>query len=92
MQADNVQPQVAQPGTVPTPSEALRQVPTGNDPTAEQVIDLVGGVLDEVAKRRAERQAAEAAEAANPEAVPPRRGGLLRRLAQPPRESDPVTP
>ena len=89
MQADNVQPQVAQPGAVPTPSEALRQVPTGGDPTAEQVIDLVGGVLDEVAKRRAERRAAEAA---NPEAVPPRRGGLLRRLAQPPRESDPVTP
>lgn len=76
-------PQVAQPGQVPTPSEALQQVPTGGDPTAEQVIDLVGGVLDEVAKRRAERRAAEAA---NPEAVPPRRGGLLRRLAQPPRE------
>jgi hypothetical protein len=53
------------------------------------VIDLVGGVLDEVAKRRAERRAAEVA---NPEAVPPRRGGLLRRLAQPPREgSGPAT-
>lgn len=76
-------PQVAQPGQVPTPAEALQKVPTGGDPTAEQVIDLVGGVLDEVAKRRAERRAAEAA---NPEAVPPRRGGLLRRLAQPPRE------
>ena len=88
-QPDGVQPQVAQPGKVPTPSEALRKVPTGGDPTAEQVIDLVGGVLDEVAKRRAERRAAEAA---NPEAVPPRRGGLLRRLAQPPRESSPVTP
>jgi hypothetical protein len=73
-------PQVAQPGQVPAPSESLRQVPTGGDPTAEQVIDLVGGVLDEVAKRRAERRAAEAA---NPEAVPPRRGGLLRRLAPP---------
>lgn len=82
-------PQVAQPGQVPTPSEALQQLPTGGDPTAEHVIDLVGGVLDEVAKRRAERRAAEAA---NPEAVPPRRGGLLRRLAQPPREgSGPAT-
>lgn len=69
-----------QPRPVPSPSDALRQVPTGGDPTAEQVIDLVGGVLDEVAKRRAERRAAEAA---NPQAVPPRRGGLLRRLAPP---------
>jgi hypothetical protein len=52
------------------------------DPTAEAVIDLVGGVLGEVAKRRAERQAAEAA---NPQqAEPPRRGRLLRRLIQPP--------
>jgi hypothetical protein len=88
VQADSVQPQVAQPGQVPTPSGALQQMPTGGDPTAEQVIDLVGGVLDEVAKRRAERRAAEAA---NPDAVPPRRGGLLRRLAQPPREGSPVT-
>jgi len=81
---------IVQPGQVPTPSEALRRVPIGNDPTAEQVIDLVGGVLDEVAKRRAERRAAEAA---NPQAVPPRRGGLLRRLAQPPpADSGPVAP
>jgi hypothetical protein len=51
------------------------------NPSAEAVIDLVGGVLDEVAKRRAERAAA-AAE--NPDAAPPpRRGRLLRRL-QPP--------
>lgn len=56
-----------------------------NDPSAAAVIDLVGGVLDEVAKRRAERAAANAE---NPQAAPPpgpRRGGrLLRRLAQPP--------
>lgn len=56
-----------------------------NDPSAAAVIDLVGGVLDEVAKRRAERAAANAD---NPQAAPPpapRRGGrLLRRLAQPP--------
>lgn len=52
------------------------------NPSADAVIDLVGGVLEEVAKRRAERAAA-AAE--NPEAAPPpRRGRLLRRLQAPP--------
>ncbi|MFM8378571.1 MAG: hypothetical protein ACKOB1_04510 [Planctomycetia bacterium] len=55
------------------------------DPAASAVIDLVGGVLDEVAKRRAERAAANAE---NPEGSPspgPRRGGrLLRRIIQPP--------
>jgi hypothetical protein len=50
------------------------------DPTAEAVIDLVGGVLGEVARRRAERQAAEAA---NPQQPQPPRGRLLRRLLQP---------
>ena len=34
---------------------------------AEAVIDLVGGVLGEVAKRRAERQAAEAANPQQPQ-------------------------
>jgi hypothetical protein len=54
------------------------------NPSADAVIDLVGGVLDEVAKRRAERAAA-AAE--NPDAAPPpRRGRLLRRLQPPPAE------
>jgi hypothetical protein len=77
-------PAPAPGGELPSGSDS-----TGGDPTAEQVIDLVGGVLDEVAKRRAERRAAEAA---NPEAVSPRRGGLLRRLAQPPVEAGPVTP
>jgi hypothetical protein len=52
------------------------------NPSADAVIDLVGGVLDEVAKRRAERAAA-AAE--NPDAAPPpRRGRLLRRIQPPP--------
>lgn len=55
------------------------------DPAAGAIIDLVGGVLDEVAKRRAERAAANADD---PQAAPPpgpRRGGrLLRRLIQPP--------
>lgn len=53
--------------------------PRAGESTADQVLDIVGGVLDEVAKRRAERRAAD------PDAVPPpRRGGLLRRLVQPP--------
>lgn len=61
------------------------------DPTADAVIDLVGGVLENVARRRAERQAAEAA---NPQqAPPPRRGRLLRRLTQPgPLQTAPAQP
>jgi hypothetical protein len=56
--------------------------------TAEAIVDLVGGVLDEVAKRRAERRAAEAA---NPEAVPPqRRRPILRRLVPPPASQPPA--
>lgn len=51
------------------------------DPTAKAVIDLVGGVLEGVARRRAERQAAEADNP--PGAPPPRRGRLLRRGAAP---------
>jgi len=51
------------------------------DPATDAVIDLVGGVLGEVAKRRAERQAAEADNPQQP--APPRRGRLLRRLLQP---------
>ena len=55
----------------------------GGDPAAGAIIDLVGGVLEEVAKRRAERAAATAG---NPEPPPgPRRGGrLLRRILPPP--------
>ena len=61
------------------------------DPTAEAVIDLVGGLLGEVAKRRAERQAAEAA---NPQQPQPPRGRLLRRLIQPqaPPQATPPAP
>ena len=57
--------------------------------TAEAVVDLVGGVLEELARRRAERRAAEAA---NPGQVPaPRRGRLLPRRIQPPAaESSPA--
>jgi len=72
---------------------------TANDPRADQVIDLVGGLIDSLARRRAERAAAEraAAEAGGsadaapgrpaPAAEPPllpRRGRLLRRLLPPP--------
>jgi hypothetical protein len=61
------------------------------DPTATAIIDLVGGVLDEVAKRRAERAAATAE---NPQAAPPpgpRRGGrLLRRIIPPAPPAAPV--
>lgn len=60
--------------------------------TTEAIVDIVGGVLDEVARRRAERRAAEAA---NPEATPPlRRGRLFQRrpLAPPPAPAPPASP
>jgi hypothetical protein len=59
------------------------------DPSTDAVIDLVGGVLDEVAKRRAERAAA-AGETPDT-APPPRRGRVLRRLTRPP-VGDPAAP
>ena len=71
----------------------LQSKPPGEiakEPSADAIIDLVGGVLEEVSKRRAERAAA-AAE--NPEAAPPppRRGGrLLRRFTQPPAPAQPT--
>ena len=66
----------------PTPgAQASGTAVAAGDPTAAAIVDLVGGVLNEVAKRRAERRAAEEA---NPEQVPPRRGRLLRRLVPPP--------
>jgi len=59
------------------------------DPSTDAVIDLVGGVLDEVAKRRAERAAAGGE---NPDtAPPPRRSRLLRRLGRPP-AGEPAAP
>jgi len=59
--------------------------------TADAIADIVGGVLDEVARRRAERRAAEAA---NPEQAPPRRGRLLQRRPLPPQlqQVAPATP
>jgi hypothetical protein len=59
--------------------------------TADAIADIVGGVLDEVARRRAERRAAEAA---NPEQAPPRRGRLLQRRLLPPQpqQTPPAVP
>jgi hypothetical protein len=65
----------------PAAAQASGTAAAAGDPTAEAIVDLVGGVLEEVAKRRAERRAAEGA---NPDQVPPRRGRLLRRLVPPP--------
>lgn len=60
---------------------------TEGNPQADTVIDLVGGLIDTIAKRRAERAAAEEAAppatAEPPAAGGPRRGRLLRRLLQP---------
>lgn len=64
---------------------------TEGNPQAETVIDLVGGLIDTIAKRRAERAAAEAAAPpSQTPAPPPRRGRLLRRILQP--ESAPPVP
>jgi hypothetical protein len=79
------------------PAPQVPNSPDANDPppvadgatpsTAETIVDIVGGVLDEVARRRAEREA-------NGELPPPRRGRLRERLQRPglqpqPRESQP---
>jgi len=55
-----------------------RVIPATGDPTADSVIDLVSGAIEEVARRRAERRAAVQDEPATE--APPRRlgGGLLR--------------
>lgn len=53
--------------------------------TTEAIVDIVGDVLEQVARRRAERRAAEAAEGpAAQQQAPPRRGRLLQRLRQGP--------
>ncbi|MFM1904615.1 MAG: hypothetical protein RLZZ440_2515, partial [Planctomycetota bacterium] len=64
---------------VPNPPTAGGQPPVvdGAAPsTADTIVDIVGGVLDEVARRRAEREA-------NGELPPPRRGRLRERLQRP---------
>jgi len=50
--------------------------------TTEAIVDIVGDVLDQMARRRAERQAAEAADGPAAQPAPPRRGRLLQRLRQ----------
>jgi hypothetical protein len=62
------------PGQVPRPGEPEAAPVAGSDPVAE----IVGGVLDEIARRRAARQEAEAA--GEP---PPRRGRLRERVLPP---------
>ena len=82
--ADQAKPDQLKQGTAKKLDELRSKMPAevGQDPAADAVIDLVGGLLDEVAKRRAERAAANAE---NPQAAPPpRRGRLLRRLPPPP--------
>lgn len=86
-QADGKSPPQSSTNTAERLDELKSKLPgdIATDPNAGAIIDLVGGVLDEVAKRRAERAAANPD---SPQAAPPagpRRGGrLLRRLAQPP--------
>ena len=53
-----------------------------NNPSTDRIIDLVGGVMDEVARRRAER-ASVPPEGAPAGTAEPRRGRLLRRLLPP---------
>jgi hypothetical protein len=80
-----------QPGWKPNDEAAAADTaaPAGQV-TAEAIVDVVGDVLEEVAKRRAERRAAEAA---NPQqSPPPRRGRLLRRLVPPPEAAPPPEP
>ena len=61
-----------QPQTAETPAAAPADAPV----TPDAIVDIVSGVIDEVARRRAER-------AANGELPPPRRGRLLQRLQRP---------
>ncbi len=63
----------------PNPPTAAGQPPVAsgeNTSTADTIVDIVGGVLEEVARRRAEREA-------NGEVPPPRRGRLRQRLQRP---------
>jgi hypothetical protein len=75
------QPPLPQP---PQPQPPLPQPPSAPRPPAqgangEAIVDLVGDVLEELARRRAERREAG-------EVSPPRRGRLLDRLRRPPVE------
>jgi len=50
--------------------------------TTEAIVDIVGDVLEQIARRRAERREAEAADGPAAQPAPPRRGRLLQRLRQ----------
>jgi len=69
-------PLVSQPPQPRPPSGPRQPDQAGN---GEAIVDLVGDVLQEVTRRRAERRAAEAAG----EAPPPRRGRLFDRIRRP---------
>jgi len=60
-----------------------------NNPSTDRIIDLVGGVMDEVARRRAERASVPPEGPPTGTAAEPRRGRLLRRLLPP---APPVPP
>ena len=88
LQPPDAVPPLDQPPATPADSPTAKEK-TG--PTTDAIIDLVGGVFDEVVKRRAEKQTQrQAAETANPQpAPPPRRGRLLKKLASPPADQPP---
>ncbi len=71
------QPSRGVAGTNDSPEEENAKEKTAGGSTTEAVIDLVGGLLDEVAKRRAEKRAANQPSTAEPK---PQRSRLLRRL------------
>ncbi|MFN9367351.1 MAG: hypothetical protein ACK6CT_01090 [Planctomycetia bacterium] len=78
---DSGQPQPGQASKPPVVVPDADHEASAGDATAAEVIDVVGDLLDEIAKRRAARRAAENA---SPEDQAPRRGGrLLRRLLVP---------
>ena len=80
--APNLFPNAGAAAPVPPPvpnSPTAGQPPVaGSQPgsTTDTIVDIVGGVLDEVARRRAEREA-------NGELPPPRRGRLRQRFQRP---------
>jgi len=73
-----------EPGGPPSPPTPRDGDQAGNPSTGEAIVDVVGDVLEEVARRRAERRAAEADDQA-----PPRRGRLRQRLLRPPPAAQP---
>lgn len=75
------------PPPTPNPPTAGQPPVAGSQPTSttDTIVDIVGGVLDEVARRRAEREA-------NGESPPPRRGRLRQRFQRPGLPAEPSQP